>query len=82
MRIFVAGGTAAVGKSLVPHLVETGHEVVALIRTPEKGRKVEAHGAEAVVADALNKDQLTAAIRRAGTRGHTPRSHGARRRRR
>ena len=65
MRVFVAGSTGAVGKSLVPHLIETGHEVVALVRTPEKGRKVEALGAEAVVADALDGDQLTEAIRKA-----------------
>jgi nucleoside-diphosphate-sugar epimerase len=39
--------------------------VVALVRTPQKGKEVEALGAKAVVADALDKDALIAAIRRA-----------------
>jgi nucleoside-diphosphate-sugar epimerase len=54
-----------VGKKLVPLLLESAHEVVALVRTPQKGKEVEALGAKAVVADALDKDALTAAIRRA-----------------
>ncbi|MGH8531747.1 MAG: transposase [Gammaproteobacteria bacterium] len=36
MRVFVAGSTGAVGRSLVPHLLENGHEVVALVRTSQK----------------------------------------------
>jgi nucleoside-diphosphate-sugar epimerase len=65
VKVFVAGSTGAVGRSLVPHLIEMGHDVVALARTPQKGRDVAALGAKAAVADALDKDQLTAAIRRA-----------------
>jgi nucleoside-diphosphate-sugar epimerase len=65
MRVFVAGSTGVVGKNLVPLLLESGHEVVALVRTPKKGKEAEALGAKAVVADALDKDALTAAIRRA-----------------
>jgi nucleoside-diphosphate-sugar epimerase len=65
MKVFVAGGTGVIGKSLVPHLVEMGHDVVALARTPQKGKEVAALGAKAAVADALDKDELTAAIRRA-----------------
>ncbi len=65
MRVFVAGSTGVVGKILVPLLLESGHEVVALVRTPQKARDVEALGAKAVIADALDRDALTAAIRRA-----------------
>jgi nucleoside-diphosphate-sugar epimerase len=65
MKVFVAGSTGAVGKSLVPHLVEMGHDVVALARTTQKGKEVAALGAKAAVADALDKAELTAAIRRA-----------------
>ena len=65
MKVFVAGSTGAVGKSLVPHLVELGHDVVALVRTSQKGKEVAALGAKAAIADALDKDELTAAIRRA-----------------
>lgn len=65
MRVFVAGSTGAVGKFLVPHLVENGHEVVALVRAAQKAKALEVMGAKVVLADALNKEELTAAIRRA-----------------
>ncbi len=65
MRVFVAGSTGAVGKSLVPLLLESGHEVVALSRTSQKAKGLEALGAKVAVAEALDKDGLTAAIRRA-----------------
>ncbi len=62
--MFVAGSTGAVGKFLVPHLVENEHEVAALARAAEKAKAQEAMGAKVVLADALNKEELTAAIRR------------------
>ncbi len=65
MRVFLAGGTGAIGKSLVPLLLESGHEVVALSRTSQKAKGLEALGAKVAVADALDRDALTAAIRRA-----------------
>jgi nucleoside-diphosphate-sugar epimerase len=45
--------------------VEDGHEVVALVRTTKKAEAVEATGAKVAFADALHKEELTAAIRRA-----------------
>jgi nucleoside-diphosphate-sugar epimerase len=65
MKIFVAGSTGAIGKLLVPELIDQGHQVTALVRTPEKARQVEAAGARAAVADALNHADLSAAIIRA-----------------
>jgi nucleoside-diphosphate-sugar epimerase len=65
MRVFVAGSTGAVGKFLVPHLIENGHEVVALVRAAQKAKTLEVMGAKVALADALNKEELTAAIRRA-----------------
>jgi nucleoside-diphosphate-sugar epimerase len=65
MRVFVAGSTGAIGKFLVPELIESGHEVTALVRSAEKARQVEAVGARAAVADAFDHSELTAAIRRA-----------------
>jgi 2-alkyl-3-oxoalkanoate reductase len=64
MRVFVAGSTGAVGKFLVPHLVQNGHEVVALVRDARKAKALEVMGAQVALADALNKEELTAAIRR------------------
>ncbi len=65
MRVFVAGSTGAIGRFLAPLLVEAGHQVVALVHTPEKSPTVEAFGVEATVADALDRAGLTAAVRRA-----------------
>jgi uncharacterized protein YbjT (DUF2867 family) len=65
MRVFVAGSTGAIGKVLAPQLVENGHEVIALVRSPQKSKDVEAFGAKAAVADALDKEALTAAIKKA-----------------
>jgi nucleoside-diphosphate-sugar epimerase len=62
MRVFLAGGTGAVGRYLLPLLIENGHEVVALVRTAEKARAVEASRAKAAIADALDGEALTAAI--------------------
>jgi 2-alkyl-3-oxoalkanoate reductase len=65
MRVFVAGGTGAVGSFLVPQLLEARHEVVALVRNAGKAKAVETLGAKPVIADALNRDELSAAVRRA-----------------
>jgi len=65
MRVFVAGSTGVVGKVLVPQLVEKGFEVVALVRAPPKAKAIAEMGATVMIADALNKGELTAAIRRA-----------------
>ncbi len=65
MKVFLAGSTGAIGRVLVPQLVEKGHEVVALVRDDRKAETLLAVGATVAVADALNKEELTAAIRKA-----------------
>jgi 2-alkyl-3-oxoalkanoate reductase len=78
MKVFVAGSTGAVGKILVPLLLESGHEVIALSRTPQKAKELEILGAKIAIADALDREALTAAIRRAQpevSRYRLPRTH-------
>ncbi|MCS6304258.1 MAG: NAD(P)-dependent oxidoreductase [Nitrospira sp.] len=65
MKVFVAGSTGAIGRVLVPQLVENGHEVIALVRNDRKAESLLAVGAKVAVADALNKEELTSAIRKA-----------------
>lgn len=65
MKVFVTGGTGAIGRFLLPQLIEHGHQVVALTRSPAKAELIERTGVSAVIADPLDKQQLTAAVRRA-----------------
>ncbi len=65
MRILVAGATGTLGVPLVRALLRAGHEVVGLARTPSRQAAIEALGATAVVADALDAGGLEAAARRA-----------------
>jgi nucleoside-diphosphate-sugar epimerase len=55
MRIFLAGATGALGKRLVPILVQAGHYVVGMTQTPSKADGLRAAGAEPAVADALDR---------------------------
>lgn len=58
MRVFVAGATGALGRPLVRLLVEQGHCVVGLTRSPSKRQLIESLGAEPTVADALDAEAL------------------------
>lgn len=40
MRVFVAGGTGAIGRRLLPQLVEAGHQVAATTRFPNKAEQL------------------------------------------
>ena len=62
MRVFVAGATGALGKQLVPMLVEAGHEVTGMSRSPAKRGEIEALGANAAIADALDAEAVAAAV--------------------
>jgi len=65
MRILVAGATGAIGKHLVPRLVAAGHDVVGMTRSEAKRAFLRELGAEPVVADALDPDQVADAVGRA-----------------
>ncbi len=65
MRVFVAGATGAIGKQLLPRLVAAGHEVVGMTRSESKRALLRELGAEPVVADALDPDQVADAVARA-----------------
>jgi nucleoside-diphosphate-sugar epimerase len=65
MRVFVAGATGAIGKQLVPRLVEAGHEVHGMTRSESKRAMLQELGALPVVADALDSDQVAEAVGRA-----------------
>jgi nucleoside-diphosphate-sugar epimerase len=65
MKVFVAGATGVVGKRLVPQLVAGGYEVVAMTRSEEKASALRGLGADAVVADALDREAVMEVVTRA-----------------
>jgi 2-alkyl-3-oxoalkanoate reductase len=62
MKVFVAGATGAIGRQLVPILVERGHEVTGMTRTPAKQDVIQQLGARPVVADALDPEAVAQAV--------------------
>lgn len=51
MRVFVAGATGVIGIRLIPLLVDWGHQVVGMTRTPGKMDLLRSVGAEPVITD-------------------------------
>jgi nucleoside-diphosphate-sugar epimerase len=62
MRVFVAGGTGVIGRSLIPMLTAAGHQVTATTRSPGKAGQLRQLGAEPVVADGLERQALRRAV--------------------
>jgi nucleoside-diphosphate-sugar epimerase len=62
MRIFVAGGTGAIGRPLVSALAAAGHEVTVYARTPDKVTALGLPGVVPAVGDAFDTDTLTRAV--------------------
>jgi nucleoside-diphosphate-sugar epimerase len=65
MHVFVAGGLGAVGRRLVPMLVEAGHDVAATATTREKLRVLSNLGATPLLMDGLDQRSVLDAVRRA-----------------
>lgn len=63
VRVFILGGTGAIGGHALPALVAAGHEVSALVRTPEKAAAVRAQGADPVMGSMFDRADLTEAFR-------------------
>jgi 2-alkyl-3-oxoalkanoate reductase len=55
MNIFIAGGTGAIGRVLVPLLTNAGHKVVALARSADRAERLSQMGAVPVVGDVFDK---------------------------
>ncbi|RUW33618.1 MULTISPECIES: NAD(P)-dependent oxidoreductase [unclassified Mesorhizobium] len=61
-RIFLAGASGAIGRRLVPQLLEAGHQVTASTRRAAKAAELRAIGADAVVVDVFDAGGLRAAV--------------------
>jgi uncharacterized protein YbjT (DUF2867 family) len=62
VRIFVAGASGLIGVRLVPLLVEAGHEVAGMTRSPEKAGSLRDLGAEPVICDVFDAGALAEAV--------------------
>ena len=62
MRIFLAGATGVIGVRLVPLLVDAGHDVAGMTRSPGKAGLLEELGAEPVVCDVFEAEGLREAV--------------------
>lgn len=63
MRVLLAGASGAIGTPLIRQLVAAGHQVVGISRSQSNAERLRSAGAEAVVADVLNRENLLAAVR-------------------
>jgi nucleoside-diphosphate-sugar epimerase len=65
VKIFVAGGTGAIGRPLIAELLARGHAPVVLTRSPEKAQALMEQGIEPAIADVFHPDAVKAVVGRA-----------------
>ena len=56
MRIFLAGASGVIGQRLIPRLVQAGHVVGGLTRSPSKTELLSHLGAEPILCDVFNRE--------------------------
>ena len=64
MRVFVTGASGAIGRRLVPQLIEAGHEVVGTHNSPASAELLRALGATPVLLDLLDARAVREAVLR------------------
>jgi nucleoside-diphosphate-sugar epimerase len=65
MIVFVTGASGFVGRALVPNLIEHGHEVLGLARSPASAETVSSLGAEVINGGIEDLDIIQSACKRA-----------------
>jgi len=63
MKVLIAGATGALGRPLVRALLDRGHTVDGITRTPGNAGALSAAGAAPIVADCMDRDALLVAVR-------------------
>lgn len=62
MRVFVAGATGVIGRTLVPRLLEGGHDIIGMAKDAAQGERLRTLGARAVVVDVFDRAGLITAV--------------------
>jgi nucleoside-diphosphate-sugar epimerase len=62
MKVFLAGAGGAIGRPLLPRLIEAGHQVTGLSRSEERAEQIRAAGAQALVCDVFDAEALTRGV--------------------
>src|SRR5262245_36512437 len=65
MKVFIAGGTGAIGRPLIAELLAKGHAVVALTRSPDKAQALADEGIEPAIADIFDAEAVKSVVSRA-----------------
>jgi nucleoside-diphosphate-sugar epimerase len=65
MKIFLAGASGVIGRSLIPRLTRAGHDVTGMTGDAAARGLVGSLGAEPVVVDVFDRDRLAEAVRTA-----------------
>jgi nucleoside-diphosphate-sugar epimerase len=63
MRIFLAGASGVIGQRLIPRLVQAGHVVGGMTRSPGKTELLRHLGAEPILCDVFDREALIQAVR-------------------
>ncbi|EHJ01681.1 NAD-dependent epimerase/dehydratase [Clostridium sp. DL-VIII] len=71
MKIFLTGATGKVGSRFVLYLLKQGHAVRVLVRTAEQALTLKEQGAEVIIGDLLNNENLADNIRGVDAVVHT-----------
>jgi nucleoside-diphosphate-sugar epimerase len=62
MKIFLAGAGGAIGRSLLPRLIEAGHEVTGMSRSEQRAEAIRSAGAQALVCDVFDAAALAEGV--------------------
>ena len=62
MQILLTGATGVIGRRVVPQLVQAGHRVSAVARSPEKRGMLERLGARPAAVDLFDKNSIAQAV--------------------
>ncbi len=62
MKVFVAGGSGAIGRPLIQHLMRDKHNVIGMLRPGEDDNELRQLGAGSAFVDAFDRDAVRAAL--------------------